>query len=351
MADVTRPPRSPSDGAAPAGESAPSPAAMLLGGRSRTDRGQLFLIGALALAVLFVGLALLLNTAIFTENLATRSTDPGTGQAVGFSEAAERGTSGLLYRANHDPSNTDYGLVETDFERNLGNWSNATALHNTRDARLSSVTVSGYTEGARIEQTDSSRNFSNETGDATAWTLATDTHAREFRMTVEAGSLESTTLASILGGADPFEVRLTNSTGTYHVYVYRQSGEVRVAVERPDGTDAMCGASVGSHADIDLTRGTINDTACPALELLGTLPTGAGDTVDVEYRNGEDAVGTYELTVDDDADVETANLANGAGSAPFHTDAMYAVELDVTYRSSEVYFTETLRVAPGEATS
>ena len=37
------------------------------------DRAQLILVGALALAVTLVGIALVLNSAIFAENLATRS--------------------------------------------------------------------------------------------------------------------------------------------------------------------------------------------------------------------------------------------------------------------------------------
>ena len=40
---------------------------------TRPNRGQLLLVAAIALGILFVALALILNTAIFTENLATRS--------------------------------------------------------------------------------------------------------------------------------------------------------------------------------------------------------------------------------------------------------------------------------------
>ena len=47
-----------------------------------SDRAQLLLVTALALAVMLVTVALLLNTAIFTENVATRDTTADGREAV-----------------------------------------------------------------------------------------------------------------------------------------------------------------------------------------------------------------------------------------------------------------------------
>lgn len=314
------------------------------------DRAQLFLVGALTLAVLFVGLALLLNTAIFTENLATRSTDPGTGQAVDFSGAAERGATGLLYRANHAGGSPTHAQIRSEFESTVGNWSAGAGLHNARDARLSTVTVdtSSYVEGSRIEQTDQNRNFTNASYGATNWKLADDVRTREFVVVVERDELESTTLGDIVTLGDPaFEIQLTNGSGTYSVYVYENGGDVAVGVETPGGTTQSCSEAVGTHGRIDITGRTINGTHCPALELLGDLPTGTtSDPVDVRYVAGNNAVGTYELTVDDSSGVETSNLGSAPG--PTSTGAVYDANVSVTYRSTEIYFTEPIRIAPGE---
>ena len=47
-----------------------------------TDRGQLLLITALAIAVILVTVALLLNAAIYTENVATRDTTADGAAAI-----------------------------------------------------------------------------------------------------------------------------------------------------------------------------------------------------------------------------------------------------------------------------
>ncbi|MEF8915569.1 MAG: hypothetical protein V5A17_13145, partial [Natronomonas sp.] len=44
----------------------------MLGDRPADERGQLLIITALALAIILVGLALVRNSAIYTENLSTR---------------------------------------------------------------------------------------------------------------------------------------------------------------------------------------------------------------------------------------------------------------------------------------
>jgi len=54
------------------------------------DTGQLMLIGALSLAIVLVALALLINSAIYTQTVATRGSGPtGGSDAIGFQVAAD----------------------------------------------------------------------------------------------------------------------------------------------------------------------------------------------------------------------------------------------------------------------
>ena len=110
--------------------------ATVSGGTS--ERGQLILLGGLTLAALLVGLAAILNTAIYTENLASRGDDRGTDNALGFRAETEMAISDLI-------SEVDTKVPEADREPKLKeaitDWSQTTALQYVRNGAETSVAV------------------------------------------------------------------------------------------------------------------------------------------------------------------------------------------------------------------
>ncbi|MCL7418278.1 MAG: hypothetical protein M8354_10625, partial [Halalkalicoccus sp.] len=52
--------------------------------RPEPDRGQLILVTGVTIAVILVALVVLLNTVIYTENLATRGIDSGADDALEY---------------------------------------------------------------------------------------------------------------------------------------------------------------------------------------------------------------------------------------------------------------------------
>ncbi|PSQ32508.1 hypothetical protein BRD11_06770, partial [Halobacteriales archaeon SW_12_69_24] len=73
--------------------------------RDDGDRGQLLVIIALVLGTVFVALAVVVNGAIFTENLATRET-VDSGRATAFTGDVERAIEVRYDRTNANGSNT-----------------------------------------------------------------------------------------------------------------------------------------------------------------------------------------------------------------------------------------------------
>jgi hypothetical protein len=67
--------------------------------RSR-DRGQLILVAGLTVTVILVMLVLLLNTVIYTENLATRGIDSGAGDAIEYRATVVGSVEELIEREN-----------------------------------------------------------------------------------------------------------------------------------------------------------------------------------------------------------------------------------------------------------
>ncbi|EMA00176.1 hypothetical protein [Haloferax denitrificans] len=306
------------------------------------DRGQLMLVAALAIAVLLVGLALTLNTAIYTENLATRTTDTNLDGAVTHGGAVEAGAGAVLDEANREGGT--YGELADEFDETFGNWSDAAAtLAAVRGAATDAERVS-HVRGTRISQTDAARNFTdrNETAD---WTLASDVGVRGVRVNVSRDSL-----ATSSGSA--FELVVDDGTDAVETEIYQNmtQGRVFVAVVDAGGTRTTCSvaADAGDYVTVDVADGRLNGTACDPLDAVHTDLDGP---VTVSYRNAAEAEGSYELYVDEtNATVFDATKYEpaGSGSSPVAQEALYAVTVSYVYESGETYVSREVRVAPGE---
>ncbi|POG54604.1 DUF7261 family protein [Haloferax marisrubri] len=304
------------------------------------DRGQLMLVAALAIAVLLVGLALTLNTAIYTENLATRTTDTNLDGAVNHGGAVEAGAGTLVDEVNREGGT--YAELTDSFDGTFGNWSDTAAtLAAVRGAATNASRVS-HVEGTRISQTDAARNFSDR-GESADWTLASGVGVRGVRFEVARDSL-----ATSSGSA--FEFVVDDGTDAVETEIYRDATQVFVTVEDAGGTRTTCSvaADAGDSVTIDVAAGRLNGTACDPLDAVHTDLDG---TVAVSYRNAVQAEGTYELYVNEtNATVfDAARYAPaGSGSSPVAEEALYAVNVSYVYESGETYVYRELRVAPGE---
>lgn len=72
-----------------------------------SDRAQLILVSGLTIAVTLLVLVVLLNTVIYTENVASRGMDSGVGDARSIHETIVDETGGILAEANVTANTTD----------------------------------------------------------------------------------------------------------------------------------------------------------------------------------------------------------------------------------------------------
>jgi len=157
------------------------------------DRAQIILITGLTLAVLFVAVVLLLNTVIYTENLATRGVDAGGAEAIEFREGAVDDLAGLLHR-EHRNSTDD---VFANFNASARRYGRTVADLRARDGAVGEVRVDNSTvvTGYFIAQNETDSGFRDMTapdGTTTNWTVAGNaTRTRNYRLTVDPGSLSS----------------------------------------------------------------------------------------------------------------------------------------------------------------
>lgn len=310
------------------------------------SRGQLFLVGALALAVLFVSLAFLLNTAIYTENLATRSDGTATADVVEYQQEAEAHSRTSMQYINHH-NNTTYTALDANYTASISNWSDAVVTHRAANGQIGDLSVTGITHGTRIEQ-DTDRNFTDKNG-ASQWTLAQNATVRNYTMEVERGSLLATDVDDLLG-LTPLHVNFTETDGdTWTVYVYQSSNNldnIKVAVKNESrGTVGTCKVTA-SRVVIGITNKSINGKDCPPLHFFDKLD----ENYDVQYNKGTEVTGVYSLTVDRRiADLDSTHYySDEDGSSPYITPALYSTHLHIIYRGPSIYYDEEYQVAPGE---
>ncbi|MFW6003342.1 MAG: DUF7261 family protein [Halanaeroarchaeum sp.] len=286
------------------------------------SRGQVILVAALGIAVTLVALALITNTAIYTENLATRSTVNGQ-DAIAFEQSMEEGAGGLLALANRYNA-TDHSTIRTQFESDVSNVSAATELESVRHGDLGTVRVVSTTSGSQISQNES-RNFT-DTNASAEWTLATDvSQTRRFEMNVTRDDLDAT---------DPFTVNVSNGSAHWTAEIGTDGSNITVANE----TDVVCSVDAAT-AVIDLTEGTVAGDTCDGLGSVSSVD----GPYDVTFENGDDGYGRYVLFVDRTPDEIDSGLY---GETPAIDDAIYDATVHVAIEQPDLRYETNVTVAP-----
>lgn len=80
------------------------------------DRAQLILVSGLTLAVTMLILVLLLNTAIYTENVATRGIDSDVGDAAQFQQTMDEEIAAIIEHHEGEDEDLVVKNVTADFE-------------------------------------------------------------------------------------------------------------------------------------------------------------------------------------------------------------------------------------------
>jgi len=310
------------------------------------DRGQLLLVTGLAIAFAIVAIVLLLNTAIYTQNLASRNPSPGADDALQYRQEVVDGTGGIVDHENFEEyAYSDESDLRTDVRNGVDHL--ATQLTRQHAERGTSTSVSSVTlsEGDLVRQTDLNRDFTGaaSNGNPEDWDVAiTATDARAFEMTVKDDRLESASVGSF---GDAFRVQVSDGTDRWQMFVYEDGGDITVAVKNDTSAAVEACRTSDDEATISLSKGTLDGSNCPKLEWAK----GVSTPYTVGYENGHNAEGAYEFVVRDGGFLGfNPNLNDGPGSSsPYRVPAVYSVQMDLGYRTAQVEYEATVTVAPG----
>jgi len=297
----------------------------------RARRGQLLLVGGIVLALTFIALAIVVNSAIFTENLATRGDVPGAEGAIEYRHETVQAVGGILAAVNDDES------IEPDtIEPAVENISVQGGLQQSRQGRVVNITYLDRESGVRVAN-NSMGDFTDLSGNED-WTIAEDVSTtRNVQFEFESP-----------GGNFRVVLNETDSNSYWNMTVI-DSDELRVEVNQA-GEPPRSGTcqTAGDLSTVDVTGATVNGAVCQALEREGTgEPLWFGyelDEYNIEFENADEADGNYSMILKD-----TTSLAVDETELDNDGDAVYSVSVTYQYRTSAVRYGTEVRVAPGEA--
>jgi hypothetical protein len=297
----------------------------------------MILVGGVALALVFVALGVLLNSAAFSGAEAARAGALDAEDALSIRDDAVEGIGGALYYVNNDSWESGYPGLSDAIESETRVWSDTVANMSASHRTLTNVTVSGTTKGTQIYQHQTG-NFESADGDST-WTLAPDVNgARQFGIRVD-GTTGLTT-----GPTDAFRVVFDNGN-TAELSIYESSGTVTVDWATPDAS-GTCDTGETS-VSVAVTAGKILDGSCTSSSSFPAFPDLSG-SYNIRYENASRINGGYTLIVDEP--VEAARTSGNynvyENAQPHAVAAFYDATVRVQYAGATLTYEGTAPVRP-----
>lgn len=302
------------------------------------SRGQLIIITGLVIAVSLVALTLLLNTAIFTENLASRGTAVGGENALEYQQTAKVTTADLMI-AVHNQEFDSFDKAKTNVSDGINTFDQTQTERYAEVGTSVNITNISFHEGERLRQTNASRNFSSDSF-SEDWELASGVNDLR-RFTLNFHSVNET--SDPINGSFVLKIDNTN----WNLFVYNNSSESNdptIAVTNDSvTTQEVCSPGDNFPLVLNLTAATVNGEHCSDLEFSKST----SSDYRIDFERGGDATGTYNLTING-TESEDMNFNSVGGDSPYMYPVVYSSHFDVRFETEELTYRSTVRVAPGE---
>ncbi len=292
---------------------------------TRHDRGQLILVGAVLIAFVVLGLAVAIDTAVFTQTTGTQGTSAaitdGAATVDHFVAAIGTTIQGVNEAERHDT------ITESDL---------APAVETTADqarytvaeragATLVMTDMTIATHGARVSQTTASE-LTDSDGTA-SWSPIDGTAAGPD--TINAIGATRLTLTD-----GELRVTVANETASQEIIITTDS------IQRPDGS--TCSVTSTDRVLVDLAAGTVSPGDCRFAPFAGvTDPTQLTFVAD---DGATTARGTYEIAVN--GTVSDDSRFTDSPEDPSLSAAVWAITVSYQYTVEEVTYNATAREVP-----
>ena len=292
-----------------------------------SDRGQVLLLGGLAIAIVFLTAIPLSNSLVVTESASTSETVGDIDSAAEREAGVERGIRTLI--------NTSDNRRLAALNRSVRNFTRYyTRVTAQRDGVYVNVTLNATTTEGNITEQRSDSDFKRPggSGDQNNWDLARNVDdIAIFNMTMESNT----------GSGRNLDIVVTGASGTTNKIDADGPTSGPLTINRTYGsgpTDTICR---GTTVELDLVRGTCDGATSGSLD---PITTGLDEPYRVEFKNGNSVTGIYTFA-------STGQFPSSSYSGSGQT-SRYGVRpvFDVRYVGPDLSYSRTL-VIDGDGSS
>ena len=286
-------------------------------GPSNGDRGQLILVGAVVIAVALVGVVVVLNTVLFTENVVQDGATAAASDSLDVTLVVRDDLAPLVDGTNYNETYANEGELETALDESVHRYAALLGIAEAKRAPATlTVDVRNATIGYAIVHDNRSTSFLGDDGRRN-WTVARNADPRQYVLTVDPANGTS--------ASDGFRLSVTDGSDRWNLTTYRQDGNVSVRTNGTTVAPSTCPDVTAGNLTIDLRSGTTTPGPCTfdyASGLVGPY--------DVSYVNGDNATGTYSVVLNGTAATLPA-VNTTASVSPYRTFVAYEVEATFSY--------------------
>ncbi|AGN02659.1 hypothetical protein L593_13600 [Salinarchaeum sp. Harcht-Bsk1] len=283
------------------------------------DRGQLILVGAVAIALVLLGLVLVVNTALFTQVVGSEGTvETAKDGAISGQEVGEAIASSAR------SLNDDYGQTASSKNNTLDTNTipNLEPILQNRSMESGgafvSVNYDSINESGTFVSQNQSSGFTSVAGNPT-WQpipLGQEGDIGGFLMTIDYAAS---------GTGDPFTVYVDSVGGPNRSLTITPESGSEVAISTSTGTTCSDVPVTSNTVRIDVTHGVVfEDHSCQFDLFAGTNPGYV-----MTFTGGDEVAGTYQFVTD--SDLTSYPAYGAAGSQPTPTEAVWSFEYSFTY--------------------
>lgn len=306
------------------------------------DRGQLLLAGSITIALVFIGLTVLLNSVIYTENVSGGSAVEVTGDINEFNKEARRNSRGLTIRINHATSYSSSSEIGASLDDNFSVYSDrlSESFADTGSVYVN-VSFDGIRQtGRRVVQTDDA-----------GFQLDGNPDWEAFDSDMKTGWFVLNLNASTVSRSTPLILKVDGSSGSTLTIKIKQIAGSKLQVNSSIGgshTSSVTCHPSGGRVLLDIIDGTAHTGDCSFNATSFIEP----PYQDIRIRNGDAATGKLSFVVNgsaSDLSSDIESCSSGSPTSPCHMPAAWEIEVTTRYSSTEVAYENTQHITVYES--
>lgn len=290
------------------------------------ERGQLILVGAVAIALVLLGLVLVVNTALFTQVVGSEGTVETTREGSLAAGQIGRAVAAAVAEENRDGGGIS--SIESDVDDRVDN--DLDPQLRTRSVESGSAFTSVEFEG---ETVTGSRIHQEDYGTLTDASGSSTWHPLPSSDPGDVGRFVLTINVTTSAGGDTFTVfaegdSVSPLNRSLDIDVDTSSDEVDLAT--PETTCSNIEATQGT-VRVDITNGRVLEDSSCQFDLFGPPEPPYALT----FSQGDEVTGTYELTTDQESGIVGLAIFDSADDQPTRDDAIWAFEYSYEYDTGD----------------